>query len=84
MRRLCPPAAAIRRARFACSCQMIWEKSTELLDRCDSITVRFNHSGIFLLPVSISTTSVSEVTHMTSTSGMTDASGALSIGRNTL
>jgi hypothetical protein len=84
MRRLCPPAAAMRRARFACSWPMISWKSTAVLDNIGSITVRFTHSGIGWSPVSISTASDKVATHITSISGMTLASRVLSIGRNIL
>lgn len=79
---LCPPAAAMRSALFACSCPMICEKSTLVLCNCDSIIVRFTHSGILLSPVSISTISESFSIPITSTSGITDASPVLSTGRN--
>ena len=85
MRILCPHAAAISRARFACSCPMISEKSGEYT-RASLATGsgRITHGGIGVSPVSISTTSERLAIPMTSISGITDASRVLSTGRNTL
>lgn len=82
MRRLCHPAAAIRRALFACSCPIISEKSVENLGLYGVITVRFTHSGMRIVPERYHTTSLSVSTGITSISGMTDASSVLSRGRN--
>lgn len=82
---LCPQAAAMRRARFACSCPMMSEKSgvyTRISFAIGSGLI--THSGIGVSPVRILTTSERLAIPMTSISGITDASSALSTGRNIL
>lgn len=84
MRMLCPQAAAMRSARFACSCPWIEEKSTHiwLRGRLDMSSGGTGVSGFS--PVRSATASRRDSSGMISTSGMTEASRAFSLGRNTL
>ena len=79
---LCPPAAAMMRALFACSCPWIVEKSIARVERGSDDISSFGLFTRGATPVSMSTTSWRLFTAMTSISGITDASGTFASGRN--
>lgn len=81
---LCHPAAAIRSARFAWSCQRIDEKSTHTglrVSRISSICL-FSEGATSFSHVRIDTSSARDSTPMISTSGMMTASFSFSFGMN--
>lgn len=82
IRILCPPAAAMRSARFACACPWILEKSTVMCVRGTSVISRLGTGERDFSHDNISTASPSLDTLMTSISGMTDASSTFACGRN--
>ena len=82
MMMLCPHAADMISALFACSCPWIDEKSIAIVERG---RIDISSFGLFsrgFIPVSISITSLSLLTGMTSISGMIEASGTFASGRN--
>lgn len=81
MRILCHQAAAISRALFACSWPWIEEKSIEDRFRGRVSISIFLLFGRGILPVRISTRCFKLSTHITSISGITDASVTFARGR---
>ena len=82
IRILCPPAAAISMALFACSCPLTSEKSIE--KSRESLKILFMSvmaGGIFLFPFKNSTTSASVFTGIISILFTMAASAAFSSGR---
>lgn len=79
---LCPHAADMMSALFACSCPWIDEKSIVIVERGMVDISSFTLFSRSFTPVSISTTSFRVFTAMTSISGMTEASGTFASGRN--
>lgn len=82
MRILCPPAAAIRSALFACSCPWIDAKSTTICVRGVVLIFNFGLGTTACSQDNILTASPSVEIPMTSISGMTEASSILATGRN--
>ena len=77
---LCPPAAAIIIARFACSCQQIVEKSIQCFSDINGVEVISFLCSNFLCHVKKSTTSTRFSTPIISIPGIIAASRALSNG----
>ena len=83
MRILCPPAADMRSARFACSWPCIDAKSMVIVSRGRLMISSFSDFTISFTQVRVSMTSLRFSTPITSISGITDASGTFARGTNT-